>query len=179
MAVNRDTKLVLKVPTYLNSADKREVADRVIDFIKTRTRAGNSKSNKPWRGKAGEYTKAYAKVKGKKSPVDLDNSSAMLEAMRYFVGKNTPGEIVVGYTKGTKSERKAEGNIKGTYGQSSPIPGKARPFLDISNQDLKNILDDYTEEVLEEIKAGDRKIPTQKGKKAEGDVPTSFRTNIL
>jgi len=81
----------------------------------------------------------------------------MLAAMRQFKGKD--GEIKIGYTKGSKEEGKAEGNIQGTYGQPSPIPGKARPFLDILKKDLKEIVTDYTEEISKKLKAKAKPAP--------------------
>lgn len=85
----------------------------------------------------------------------------MLGAMKQFKGKSKPGEITIGYTKGTKQERKAEGNIQGTYGKPSPISGKARPFLDILKKDLKDIVVDYTEEIAKKV---DKKIVPTKGR---------------
>jgi len=54
------------------------------------------------------------------------------------------GSITIGYTKDDEfNNAKAEGNIKGTYGQKKPIKGKKRDFLGISNSELKEITDKY------------------------------------
>jgi hypothetical protein len=70
----------------------------------------------------------------------------MLDEMQYFPTLSPTGQITVGYKKGTKIERKAEGNILGTYGQPEPIPGKARPFLDILAKDLKRIIEEVRDD---------------------------------
>lgn len=141
-----DTKLSLKVPDYLDGEDRSIIAEIVMEFIDKRTRKGNNVYNRKWAGRAGKYSEAYAAIKGKKSPVDLALSEDMLDAMKYFKGKSKTGQITIGFTKGTKNEGKAEGNIQGTYGQDSPIPGKARPFLDILKKDLDKIIKDYVGE---------------------------------
>lgn len=160
-----ETKITVKIPTYLEGKDKVEVGNRIIEFIRERTLEGKNVYNKSWSGKAGVYTKEYAKKKGYKSPVDLELTSAMLSAMKQF--KSKEGEIKIGYTKGTKQERKAEGNILGTYGQPSPISGKARPFLDILKKDVDNIISDYIEEVAK--KQGKKKqVEVKKAEKVKG-----------
>ncbi len=146
-AFNKQTKLTVKVPSYLPSDAKSEIAERVIEHIRTRTTKGLNPNNKKWSGKAGKYTKEYAKEKGKSSPVDLENTSAMLSAIKFFKGKSKGGDLTIGYTANSKQERKANGNITGEYGQNKPIAGKARPFLDIMKKDLALIIEDYIEEV--------------------------------
>ena len=179
MGRNRtETKLTIQVPSYLDSDDRAEVAQRVIKHIQDRTKKGYNVYGRDWAGKAGKYTKEYAKKKGVSSsgPVDLALSHKMLEAMRYFKGQSKTGQITVGYTKSSKNERKAEGNILGTYGWApgrgkKPV-GKSRPFLDILKKDLKPILDDYSQEVAEdeqgskaiEVKAKPKPEPKPKRK---------------
>jgi len=145
------TKLRIKVPKELKGIDKVEIGYRIIDFIQERTREGLNVYGRPWSPKneksAGKYTKEYAKEKGYSDPVDLEDTGAMLDAIKYFKGKK--GEIIVGYKKGTKQERKAEGNIIGSYGRA-PNPRKARPFLDILQKDVNKIVKDYFKELEEE-----------------------------
>jgi len=140
---NKETKLTLEVPSYFSAGQRAEVAKQAIEFIQERSKSGYNVEGKDWAGKAGKYTDAYAKKKGVSSggPVDLALSHDMLDAMKYFPSLSSKGQITVGYKKGTKQERKAEGNILGTYGQPKPIPGKARPFLDILQKDLQKIID--------------------------------------
>ena len=145
---NSETKLTLDVPDDLTAEERREVADRVIAFISDRSKHGWNVYGRDWSGKAGEYSAGYAKKKGVSTdgPVDLSDSHEMLDGMQYFPSLSPTGEITIGYKKGTTLERKAEGNIKGTYGRDSPIPGKARPFLDILKKDLRDIIDEVIDE---------------------------------
>lgn len=140
MARNKtETQLVLKVPDSLTANERREVGDKVAEFIRARTREGNNVYHRKWSGKAGSYTPQYAKKKGRASPVDLTFTTEMLETMRNLSSKSKTGEITVGFKKGTKVEGKAEGNIQGTYGGNSD-GSRARPFLDILQRDLAVIV---------------------------------------
>ena len=140
MARNKtETQLVLKVPDSLTAQQRREVGDAVVEFIRVRTREGNNVFHRKWSGKAGRYSPQYAEKKGRVSPVDLTFTTEMLETMRNIVSKSKTGEITVGFKKGTKVERKAEGNIQGTYGGKGD-GSKARPFLDILQKDLNAII---------------------------------------
>lgn len=149
MARNKETKLVLKVPESFDADQRAEVAEKVMEFIIDRSKKGYNVNGRDWSGDAGRYTEQYAKKKGVSAdgPVDLSLSHDMLDGMEYFPSLSPTGQIVLGYKKGTKIERKAEGNILGTYGKPEPNPKKARPFLDILQKDLKAIID--------EVKNGD------------------------
>ncbi len=157
------TKLSLEIPEYIEGDDKKALAFEVINFIHERTAAGQNVYGRRWAGKAGKYTKAYAKEKGFSSPVDLELTGNMLSKMTYFKSKSPSGRITIGFRKGTKDERKAEGNIQGTYGQPSPIRGKARPFLDILKKDLAVIVDDFVEAEAERQQPKKKPKPKQKG----------------
>ena len=148
MARNRETKLTVDVPEHFTAAERAEVAEKVIAFISHRTKHGWNVYGRDWPGRAGEYSEAYAKKKGvsDSGPVDLSLSHDMLDSMQYFASLSPPGEVTLGYKAGTKLERKAEGNILGTYGKPSPIPGKARPFLDILKKDLQKIIDEVEDD---------------------------------
>lgn len=143
MARNKtETKITVKVPETLTPDQQYDVAIAMLQFINDRTTEGKNVYGNSWSGKAGMYTKAYAKSKGVSTsgPVDLALSREMLGKMQYFKSLSSPGEVVLGFKAGTKAERKAEGNILGTYGQDNPIPGKARPFLDILQKDVNRIV---------------------------------------
>lgn len=128
----------------LDEDQRAEVADLVIERIVERTQQGKDKYGKPWRGKAGEYSKAYKdsldfKVAGKTSKVDLQLSGDMLAAIEAL--DVTRRSITIGFEPGSDENAKADGNIRGTYGQSKPIPGKARDFLGITERELAKIVD--------------------------------------
>jgi hypothetical protein len=143
---NKKTKLSVAVPEFFNSKERAELAVRIMDYIKDRTISGQNVYGRNWAGKAGVYTKEYAKKKGFKSPVDLSLKGNMLDAMKYFKSMSPDGIITVGYTKNSTEAKKAEGNILGTYGWETPRKGKARPFLDILKKDVATIVADYIEE---------------------------------
>jgi hypothetical protein len=147
MARNKtETKIRIKVPEDLSADQKFDVAIAVLQFIHDRTTEGKNVYGRQWAGKAGEYTKQYAKKKGvsPSGPVDLALSREMLGKMQYFSSLSKKGEIVVGFKDGTKAQKKAEGNIQGSYGRD-PNPSKARPFLDILQKDVNAIVSEVTE----------------------------------
>ena len=51
--------------------------------------------------------------------------------------------VTIGYEMGSDQWAKAKGNILGTYGNKTPIPGKARNFLGIEPSEIKQILKNY------------------------------------
>jgi hypothetical protein len=148
MTRNKSTKLTVDCPEDFTSEERRAYAEKVIEFIQHRTKMGYNVHGRDWSGKAGEYTPEYARKKGvsEGGPVDLALSHDMIEAIQYFPGQSGSGSITVGFKAGTKIERKAEGNILGTYGRADPIPGKARPFLDILKKDLQDIIEEIRDE---------------------------------
>lgn len=134
-----DTKLTIPIPDDLPDDVKKVLADQVIEFIKERTMNGDNVYGRKWKGKAGKYTEQHAEKKGYSRPVDLEETGAMLSALTYFKGKSKGDQITIGFRKGTKQERKAEGNILGSYGRPARIYPKARPFLDITRKDFNKI----------------------------------------
>lgn len=143
MARNKATKLTVECPEHFTAEQRAELADKVIAAIQKRSKMGYNVYGRDWSGDAGKYTEQYAKKKGVSpgGPVDLALSHDMLDGIQYFPGQSGPGEITIGFKAGTKLERKAEGNILGTYGKAEPNPKKARPFLDILQKDLDALID--------------------------------------
>ncbi len=135
------TKVKIPVPRDLTPDQRLEVATQVLQYIHDRTQQGLGKNGNPWKGKAAKYSESYKRSSKKSEPVDLTLSREMLGKMKYFRGMSQGDHIVIGFTKGSKVAAKAEGNILGTYGQPKhkPIPGKARPFLDIGRKDMMAI----------------------------------------
>lgn len=127
-------KVRIEVSKKLNPQQRVETIQRVIEFIRERTASGKDKNNRTF----PQYTKKYAKKKGvSRKDVDLILTSEMLEELRGLTHRS--GSITVGYEAGSDVNGKAEGNIKGTYGQKKPIPGKKRDYLGITKKDLKEI----------------------------------------
>lgn len=128
----------------LTPDQKDEVADLIIERIVNRTQQGRDKNDKPWRGEAAKYSDSYKKsldfkIAGK-SPgrVDLQLSGDMLAALEVL--DKTQRSVTIGFEPGSDENAKADGNIRGTYGQTTPNPKKARDFLGISEKELINII---------------------------------------
>lgn len=119
----------------LDEAEALEIADEAIKYIVKRTKKGIDMNG----DRFVSYSKEYAAKKGQKN-VDLTLSSDMLAAMK-VLGMTKKGDVFIGFENGTKENGKADGNQRGTYGQPKPIPGKARPFLGLDDQELSKIID--------------------------------------
>lgn len=131
-------RVKLEIPKKLAPADREQVAFEIIDFIIDRSKQGKNKNGRPF----PRYTKEYAKAKGVgRGDVDLTLEDEMLEAMDLISHKS--GELLIGYERGSDENAKADGNIRGTYGKPSPIPGKARDFLGITKTQLQRIVREY------------------------------------
>ena len=126
--------------------DREAIAEDIIQHIIERTRE-KKRGFDPDTGKefslsTKPYSKSYAKSKGTNiRNVDLTLSTDMLDAITRLTG--TSRSITIGFEAGSKENDKAEGNQKGTYGQRSGDPKKARPFLGISESALNKILEKY------------------------------------
>lgn len=124
------------------SPEEREaIAVEVIDKIIKRTKKGLDKDGQPFAG----YSKAYKdslnfKIAGKSSKVDLTLSGDMLDSIKIL--QNQGRSVEIGFENGSVENGKADGNIRGTYGKPSPV-GPARPFLGITDKELKSILSKY------------------------------------
>lgn len=135
------TQLQLDLPKGLSKSERMAIADLAIEFIVERTQKGLNARGKPFPGYSKSYMESLdfensGKSKGK---VDLQLSGDMLAALEVL--RDSSSQTVIGYSKGSEEEGRAEGNILGTYGQSSPIKGKARPFLGIFKKDLDKIIE--------------------------------------
>jgi hypothetical protein len=150
-------KFKVKIPKEYNPSERLALATEIIDHIIERTKSGKDKRDKDFKG---EYSDSYAKSLefklGRKSKenINLTLSGEMLNALTLL--NHSSGELTIGIPKDDEvNNAKAEGNIKGTYGQKKPIKGKKRDFMGIS----KTALDDITE-----------KYPTEKGRSTNSDL---------
>lgn len=123
--------------------EREAIAIEVIDFIRERTKKGLDKDGNVF----PKYTKGYEnslnfKIGGKSKgqTPDLTLSGDMLDSIKML--RNTP-EIEIGFAYGSFENAKADGNIRGTYGDSSAHPKRAKPFLGISQTELEKILKKY------------------------------------
>lgn len=120
--------------------DKREVlGDLIVERIVERTTQGKDKSGRSFPGYSASYKESLDfKNAGKSSSVDLQLSGDMLASLKVL--KHTRNWIEVGFEKGSEENDRADGNIRGTYGQKTPIPGKKRDFLGITDKELVKLV---------------------------------------
>jgi hypothetical protein len=141
-------KLSIKIPFTqpIKPKERVKIADALLTHIVGRTMAGLDRDN----NKFAKYTKKYANEKGVGvSDVDLLLSGEMLSELQVL--KVDSSGVEIGY-KGSKDLiGKVEGNILGTYGQTEPIPGKARDFLGILPDDVEVIIDSYIDEDIKDL----------------------------
>lgn len=136
----------IKVSPAYTEEERRAIARDLVSYIRDRTKEGKGPGGKEWGGGAGKYSDEYKKslefkIAGKDSTVDLTLSGDMLDSMDVL---STEGnKIRIGFENGTEENARADGNIRGTYGQDRPIPGKARPFLDLTPDEVKAVLEKY------------------------------------
>lgn len=132
----------INLPARYTKSDREAIASEIIDFIRERSQSGRGFNPDTGRNKRFvRYSREYAKRKGQTN-VDLTLEDKMLRAMRLL--SDRPDSLLIGYENGTEENAKAEGNQIGSYGRS-PNPAKARPFLGLTNADLRRILEKYDE----------------------------------
>lgn len=120
--------------------EREAIAIEVINKIVKRTQSGVDKEGNSFPG----YTKEYEKQKKKitsAGTVNLTLTEDMLDSLQIL--KNSSGKVTIGYEKGSVENAKADGNIRGTYGQNRANSSKARDFLGISESELSTILKKY------------------------------------
>lgn len=133
----------LELPPGYTGAVKEAIALEIIDTIVRRTKKGVDKDGDSFPGYSKEYVESIDfKSAGKsKGDVNLTLSGDLLDelALLSISGR----KLKIGYERGSEANAKADGNIRGTYGQSSPIRGKARDFLGLTDDELEKILSKY------------------------------------
>lgn len=130
-------KIDIPISDKYTPAERRAIAEDVIDFIVNRSKSGLDKNNNAFVGYSASYKDSLEfRIGGKSSNVDLTLSGDMLDSIELL--RDRKGAITVGFSRGQEND-KAEGNIIGSYGRSAN-PSKARDFLGIHPSDLTRIL---------------------------------------
>lgn len=128
-------KTKVSISPSFKPKDRVAISDAIIEYIKNRTMDGVDKNLE----KFANYKPSYAAFKGVGvGDVDLVFSGDMLSDLRLLSHRN--GELTIGFENGSKSNGKAEGNIKGTYGQPRPVQ-QPRDFLGITDVEVESLLD--------------------------------------
>lgn len=160
-------KFKISIPGAYTDDEREAIATEIMDHIRERTQDKHVDKDG---NKFPSYSKSYAnslnfKNAGKsKGSVDLTLSGDMLAAMKLLQSQR--GKIVIGYEAGSIENAKADGNIRGTYGQDKGDPKKARDFLGISKKELSDILKKYP---VENTKARRKAVLESKAAEAAAD----------
>lgn len=125
------------IPTSLKPASRIALSRAIVDEIKERSLKNLSVNGK---NKFSKLNDNYAKKKGvpKGSRANMVLNDEMIDAMELI--SHRKGTLLMGYVNESDENAKADGNQRGTYGTSSPIPGKARDFMGINKAGLKRAL---------------------------------------
>lgn len=137
-------RVSITVPKRFGPTERLAIAQEVIDFIIKRSQSGKDIDGNPFPKYSPQYTKSLDfKVAGKsKGKVNLTLSGDMLNSIKLL--SHGSGQLTVGFDRGdSENNGKAEGNQLGTYGKKTPDKKKARPFLGISKDDLRKIIEKY------------------------------------
>lgn len=136
-------KTQIKIPQQYSSVDAREIGERLLEYIVSRTKDGKGANGKPFPA----YSKSYIdslefEIAGKDPGTrDLTLSGEMLDSLKVISAQR--GSVTIGFEEGDPNNEKAEGNILGTYGQDTPNPKKARNFMEITEKEVSNILNEF------------------------------------
>lgn len=151
MAKEKPYQFKVELPDGYDPEIRKAIASEIISFVRQRTLKGIDADG----SKFPKYSKSYMKsvdfkATGKSNKVNLTLSGDMLANLDLV--KDKKNELVLGYDDGSDQAGKAEGNQIGSYG-GSPSEKRARKFLGINNEDLKNILKKYP---IDSVKAESR-----------------------
>lgn len=147
MPSSKPFQWVVKIDPAYTAAEREAIAQDMIEMMRERAKEGMGVSkdgDSVRRKKFPGYSDSYAhsldfKIAGKKKgDVNLTLSGDMLGAMDLV--KHKKGELVIGFEAGTQEAEIAEGNILGTYGQSTPNPSRARDFLGLTPREIAQVL---------------------------------------
>lgn len=165
----KDRQFEIDLSEY-SPLEREAIALEVIDRIQKRTKQGLDKNG----NKFAPYSKTYKEsqnfeIAGKTARVNLELSGDMLDSME-IIRNQENGKVIIGYSSGNPEGGKAEGNILGTYGQSSPV-GPKRDFLGISESELEKITAKYPPETSKsERRAADRLTKEGESERLSGRI---------
>jgi hypothetical protein len=142
-------KFTAKISGKYSEEERVAIGIEMIDAIIDRTKSGKDKNNRDFKGAAGKYSTGYKNSfdfklggKSKSGPVNLTLSGEMLDALTVL--GTSKGEITIGIPADDDfNNKKAEGNITGSYGRPKGDSSKARDFMGMSKAQLKEITTKY------------------------------------
>lgn len=141
MADKKYVQKTIQIPngSQYSREEKIAIANEILIYIRERTQAGKDKDGANFPKYSKEYTNSldFKNVKGSKK-VNLTLSGDMLAALNVIAISGN--KVVIGYNEDDPEAGRAEGNIRGTYGQARGNSEIARNFLGIKPDVLKAIV---------------------------------------
>lgn len=139
---NKWTQRTVSISRKYSDEEREAIAFDIVAFLQKRAKSGKGKDGKKFPKYSDAYKKSLAfKIGGKSSKVNLTLSGDMLDSIDHI--SDNVGEIKIGLEDGDEDEGKAEGNIRGTYGQKKGNRSMARDFLAMSKTEVDRILNRY------------------------------------
>lgn len=135
-------RIRIEIPKEYGPDERRAIGLEILDHIRERTRSGVDKNGRTFKRYSPGYKESIDFRNAGKSAgrVDLTLSGDMLASMDLL--SHRAGSLLIGFENHTEENARADGNIRGTYGQPQST-GKSRDFLGIRDRELNRILDGY------------------------------------
>lgn len=167
-------KLTIKIPEEYTAMERELIGQEILDLIRERSQSGKDKKGRTFPKYSESYVKSLDfKIAGKKKgQVNLTLSGDMLGAMDLLAHKK--GQLTVGFEAGTPENARADGNIRGTYGQPKAV-GPKRDFLGLTKKELEAILAKYP--VEDKSAREDAMIGFEMGRRSSGRSKVSDRND--
>ena len=130
----------IAIPDGLSERQRLQYGELVIDYIQERTAKGEGENGSKL---PGPYSKSYQEshefeVAGKSpNKINMELTGEMVNNIDIL--STAPGRLTYGFERGSDENAKADGNIRGTYGTSTPDSKKARDFLTLGDSDKAEI----------------------------------------
>ena len=128
---------IIKISKRYDDRERLAIAADILEYIKDRASSAKVPGKK-------KYSDAYAEsldfaIAGKdQNKVTMELSGDMLTDLELV--SHDDGELEIGYSPSNPSHGKAEGNITGSYGRPKGSRKNARPFLNLTRDEVKTIL---------------------------------------
>jgi len=147
LAEKKYVQTEIVIPEEYNHETRVAIAQDILEEIRERAKRGvgidSSKREKTFPAYSKAYTQSldYKNAKGTSKTVNLTLSGDMLAELDLV--KDTKGKLVIGFDPGSDAAGRAEGNIRGSYGDSRGSKAKARNFLGLPKEVITGILKKY------------------------------------
>lgn len=141
--VTLDLKKLTKTPEKIRKNFAKDLKSEIADKIVERIISGKS----PVKGKKFEpYADSYAKIKGRKAPVDMLQSGKMLESIR--VSQNVDGSIKIGFNDIKAQYHHEDGIVRGGKSTGQPKKVVKRRLLPTArNESFTNEIFDFIKRI--------------------------------